>query len=321
MKRGFASSAEPRRADIFRPDEVERATAGSEAILHLATAIPTRAPTSREDWLLNDRLRLEGTESLVEAAALGGARLYLQQSVTFLYGDREGAWVDEDTPIAARLAPILESARDMEAIVRSARVPAVILRLGSFYAFDAAHTRLRFEAARGNESVVIAGGRNYTNSIHVDDAAGAVCLAVEAGDFLAGETFNVCDDEPATARAIADFTSELNARKARSIPLRSRSDLGSHIIDPPPLPSAAAIGRRTNGWDSPRAIRLSGKDTGPRLRSGANRFRRERTRAKIPAFGGSMTRTVFTWLLLASVSFAQGRPTSAANGRSTRTER
>jgi nucleoside-diphosphate-sugar epimerase len=236
--------AEALRADIFHPAEVEEASSGSDAILHLATAIPTSARTSRSDWVPNDRLRREGTRTLLDAALRVGARLYLQESITFLYGDRGGEWVDEASPIAARLAPVLESAKDMEVLVRSAAVPAVILRFGAFYSEDAAHTRRILEMARTNSSVVIADGKNFTNPIHVDDAAAAVCLAVERGERLAGETFNICDDEPVTARALADFVSEeLGARRATSLPrLLAKTVLGPHLID-----AATASVRCRNG--------------------------------------------------------------------------
>jgi nucleoside-diphosphate-sugar epimerase len=238
-----ALGAVPRRADIFRAKDVAEASSGADAILHLATAIPASAPGSRADWAMNDRLRREGTRNLVDAAARNGARLYVQESITFLYGDRGGEWVDETSPIGERLAPILESAKDMEAIVRSAAVPAVILRFGAFYSHDAAHTRMSFERTRTNQSVVIAGGRNYTNPIQADDAAEAACLTVEKGAAVAGETFNICDDEPVTSRAIADFLSEeLNAPKARNIPrIRAEKIIGSHLID-----SATASARCRN---------------------------------------------------------------------------
>jgi nucleoside-diphosphate-sugar epimerase len=225
--------AEPRRADIFQATAVERTSGGADAILHLATAIPVSARTSRADWKLNDRLRREGTKNLLKAAALTGARLYLQQSITFLYGDRGGEWVDEASPVSGRLAPVLESAADMEAMVRAAPVPSVILRFGAFYAHDAAHTRMLFEMARKNQAVVISGGKNYTNPIHVDDAAEAVCQTIERADSAAGETFNICDDEPATTRAIVDLVcEELGARGPRSLPrFVAKWALGAHLID------------------------------------------------------------------------------------------
>lgn len=228
--------AEPRRADLFRLDEVRRAASGCDAVLHLATAIPTRARSTRTDWTLNDRIRREGTRNLVDAAACGGARLYIQQSVLFVYGDRKGEWVDEASPVAVRLAPILESARDMEEIVHGASrngLATVILRFGTFYSHDSAHTRMVFEMARRNRSVVVGRGTNYTNALHVDDAANAVALALEKHETLAGDVVNVCDDEPATARAVSEFIAEeLNARGPRNVPVfLARMLLGSHVVD------------------------------------------------------------------------------------------
>jgi nucleoside-diphosphate-sugar epimerase len=227
--------AEPRRGDLFRLDEVREAASGCDAVLHLATAIPTKARSTRADWALNDRIRREGTRNLVDAAARGGARLYIQQSVLFVYGDRRGELMDEASPIADRLAPILESARDMEEIVHGASrngLATVILRFGSFYSHDSAHTRILFEMTRRNRSVLIGRGTNYTNPIHVDDAAEAVALALEKRETLAGDVVNVCDDEPATARAVSEFIAEeLKARGPRNLPLFvARLVLGPHLV-------------------------------------------------------------------------------------------
>ncbi len=226
---------EPRRADLFHLDEVTDAASGCDAVLHLATAIPTKARSTRADWALNDRIRREGTRNLVHAAAQNGAELYVQQSVIFVYGDRLGEQVDEASPIGERLAPILESARDMEEIVQSASrdgLATVILRFGSFYSHDAAHTRMAFEMARKNQSVVIGRGTNYTNPIHVDDAAAAIVLALDKRATLRGDVVNICDDEPATARSIAELIAEeLNARGPRNVPtFLARLLLGSHLV-------------------------------------------------------------------------------------------
>jgi hypothetical protein len=48
--------------------EIERMTADCDAILHLATAIPTRTRPSLADWAMNDRIRRAGTQVLTEAA-------------------------------------------------------------------------------------------------------------------------------------------------------------------------------------------------------------------------------------------------------------
>lgn len=75
----------------------------AEAVLHLATAIPTKPKTSPRDWVTNDRLRREGTRNLVEACRGRQVRAFIQQSVAYVYGDVRGEWLDEDVlTISAR---------------------------------------------------------------------------------------------------------------------------------------------------------------------------------------------------------------------------
>lgn len=215
--------AEPRMGNLFSNDEVRNLSSDCEAILHLATAIPTKSKATRKDWMLNDRIRREGTASLVAAAVRNNCRLYVQQSVTFLYGDHLGEWVDEKTEISPRQPPVLQSAADMEQLVFSAAVqqglPAVILRFGSFYAHDSAQTSSMFSAIQNGKFPVIGDGQVYWNMITVDDAADAVISAVEKSGIRPGTVFNICDNEPALYHDIVHFTATaLGARKPRSLP-------------------------------------------------------------------------------------------------------
>ncbi len=192
--------AEPRTGNLFNKEDVRELSSDCEAILHLATAIPTKARSTKKDWMLNDRIRREGTANLVDAAILNKCRLYVQQSVTFLYGDRKGEWVDEEAAISPLQPPVLQSAADMERIVSDAalrhRLPAVILRFGSFYAHDSAQTSSMFSAIQRGRFPVIGSGEVYWNMITIDDAADAVLSAVHSGSTRPGEVFNICDNEP-----------------------------------------------------------------------------------------------------------------------------
>ena len=47
--------------------------------MHLATAVPR--PGQMPNWALNDRIRREGTTTLVQACRNAGARRYVQQSL------------------------------------------------------------------------------------------------------------------------------------------------------------------------------------------------------------------------------------------------
>lgn len=229
--------AEARRADLFDPKEVTASSEGCDAVLHLATAIPTKSRSTRADWAVNDRIRRDGTRNLVAAATRNGARFYLQQSVLFVYGQRYGAWVDEETPLEGRLPSIIESARDMEEIVKTASerdgLPATILRLGSFYSHDSPHTRMLFEMIRKGQAAVLGGGRSYTNPIWVGDASEAVALACEKGPTVPGEVLNVCDDEPVTLLALTELLcQELDRRPPRSLPVfLGKLFAGSHVVE------------------------------------------------------------------------------------------
>jgi nucleoside-diphosphate-sugar epimerase len=61
-------------ADLFDSAALTRAVAGHDAIVNLATHMPSpvwRMPF-RSAWRLNDRIRREGSASLVDAALRGG---------------------------------------------------------------------------------------------------------------------------------------------------------------------------------------------------------------------------------------------------------
>lgn len=61
--------AQPIRANLFRPAEVALAVEGVDAVINMATAIPRHDKmTKRDSWMINDRLRSEATQILVDAA-------------------------------------------------------------------------------------------------------------------------------------------------------------------------------------------------------------------------------------------------------------
>ncbi len=217
------NGAEARDGDLFDGASLTRITSDSEAIVHMATAIPVGARPGKDDWRLNDRIRLEGTENLLCAAVANRCGIYVQQSVTFLYGDRQGAWTDESTAPAATLPEMLRSAVEMEAMVRRADagngLTSTILRFGSLYAHDAAHTDSMFSQIRKRRLPLIGDGAVYWNPIHADDAAEAVVNAIENHTVAAGKTYNICDDKPVLLRQLTSFIAKsFGARTPRYTP-------------------------------------------------------------------------------------------------------
>ncbi len=229
--------AEARTGDLCNAAQLAELSAGCEALLHLATAIPTKTRPRRGDWALNDRLRTAGTRALVAAAINNHCRVYVQQSITFLYREHGDAWVDENTPVNAEPGGILQSAVEMEQIVARAAqehgLPAVVLRLGTFYCYDSAHTRAILGSARRGQFPIIGSGRPFWSSIQVDDAASAAVAAVENNAQAIGRTYNVVDDEPARYADVAAFIAHsVGARAPRRMPAAlARLLIGSDTVN------------------------------------------------------------------------------------------
>jgi nucleoside-diphosphate-sugar epimerase len=210
--------AEPVVADFFDARAMTAAVEGAEAILHLATRIPPLAQMRKlAAWRDNDRLRSQGASVLVNAALAVKARIYVQESITFLYQGLGDTPLFETAPIDAPQP--LASARDAER--ETARFSArggqgVVLRFGSFYSAEAPSTLATLALARRRLFPVIGTGDHHVSSIHVDDAAAATvaALGVPAG------IYNVVDDEPLPMRQyVAAMTEAFGFAPARRLPL------------------------------------------------------------------------------------------------------
>lgn len=179
------------RADILERETLGDAVAGCDAAVHIATCVPR--PGAPAQWDVNDRIRREGTANLIAACKARGVSRYVQQGIAMIVPSPDGAWVDEDAPIEAGG---LQSAVDMEALVRSSGLDWRIVRGGLFYgAGTGAEEGWRRLAQRG-ELLIPGDGSDYLSFVHVADYAMAMVLAVEAaeGHFAV----NAVDDEPVT---------------------------------------------------------------------------------------------------------------------------
>ena len=119
-------------------------------------------------------------------------------SSTGVYGDHDGAWVDEETPIEPTTAKteVLAEAERI-ALDRSAEygVDGTVARYAGLYGPD------RYRLSRYVEGPVTEG---YLNMVHRDDAAGAVRFLLES-DLGRGEAVNVVDDDPVSKWDFADW--------------------------------------------------------------------------------------------------------------------
>jgi nucleoside-diphosphate-sugar epimerase len=259
LARSEAKATEVRRlggaaasASLFEAEELARAADGAEVVIHVATAIPTQRARRKAAWELNDRIRRAGTRALARAAGLIGARRYLQQSVVWVVKRRVG-----ETPFDERTAPdppaLLRSAVDGEETARAAGARygfgVAVLRAGSFYGPETAHSRLMASLIRRRQLPILGRGEVLLAPLHVADAALAFATAVEASTV---GTWNVMDDEPVcVARFLSHFAALLGAPPPRRLPLWiGRLVLGSAVFESltTSMATSNAAIRRDLGW-------------------------------------------------------------------------
>lgn len=209
--------------DLFDAASMKQGAKGCDVVMHLATSIPTALKTGPEDWAVNDRIRREGTKNLIDAVLANDCKLYVQQSVSFVYGDRKGAVVDESSRLDKDASETLQSAVDLEHLVEKAsakqKLPAVVLRCGHFYGADCVHTQKMLHLIKKGSFAKVAGGEVYWNNLHIDDAASAFVAAVESADVARGQILNVTDNHPVLFAEIVDFMAdELGVKHPGSVP-------------------------------------------------------------------------------------------------------
>ena len=211
-------SAEPVTVDLFNPASVRLALHDCEAVINLATKIPPLMKIrSAKAWEDNDRLRSQASRVVADAARSAGVRLYVQESITFIYADGGDAWLDEDSPLDVS-GVSLQSMINAERVTQEFDVDGrsgINLRFGAFYASHAQSTIDTARLARRRMFPVPGRGDNFFSSIHVDDAAAAVLASLE----LPSGEYNVVDDEPLTAKEYAvAMTKAIRAPRPWSMP-------------------------------------------------------------------------------------------------------
>lgn len=244
------------RGDVLDQRSLEPAAEDVDAVVHAATAIPTKTKPTDADWAENDRVRLEGARNLV--AAFGErAELFLFPSVVWVARQPDGSPFDEDAELDPDRAT--QSAVAVEEYLADAGAEhgfdATVLRYGFFYAPDAAHTRQFGRQLLAGDLPIVGGGllgrRDAELSlIHADDAAGAMASAIDGG--TAG-TYHVVDDEPVTP---ADLFSALAERLDAPEPSRvpgwlARFFVGKQTVDmlTSPMPTSNARFKDDVGWE------------------------------------------------------------------------
>jgi nucleoside-diphosphate-sugar epimerase len=158
-----------------------------------------------------NRLRSEGIDHLLAAAAATGVAHVVSQSHASMNGSRTGGWVKtEEDPLE-----VLEGTKAINHLETAvARTGGAVLRYGGFYG-PGAHDE-QIQLVRKRLFPLVGGGTGYVSWVHVDDAASATVLAVER---RVQGVFNIVDDEPAPVSEWLPFLAGcLGAQPPRRVP-------------------------------------------------------------------------------------------------------
>lgn len=126
-----------------------------------------------------------------------------------VYGDYQGAWIDESAllkPDNERSRWRLAAEEEWQAIGRQLNVPTHVLRLAGIYGpGQNALTQIKAGTARR-----IVKKDQVFNRIHVEDIARSIKACLETEE--AGAVWNVCDDEPSPPQDVLTFAADLLGR-------------------------------------------------------------------------------------------------------------
>ena len=181
--------------DVTDPDGLARVP-DADVVVFAASSGGRGADAAREIYV-------DGLRTAIEAFGTRDQppdRLIYTAS-TGVYGDHDGAWVDEDTPIeptTEKTDVLAEAERIAREEAGSHGIDGTVARFAGLYGPD------RYRLDRYLDGPVTAG---YLNMVHRDDAAGAIRHLLET-DAARDDTVLVVDDEPVSKHAFADWLAD-----------------------------------------------------------------------------------------------------------------
>ena len=175
-------------------------------VIHQLTALPKDGPRKAADLVATNRLRIDGTRNLLDAAIKSGARRFIAGSFA-LGSDRGSA-----SAIPAH-DPAAVAVRSMESQVLDANargsIEGVVLRYGMFYGLETASTVKMIELVRKHRLPVVRGDRGQLPLIHVDDAVAATVLALDRA--APGGAYDIVDDRAVSMTEIVEGLAQFTA--------------------------------------------------------------------------------------------------------------
>jgi nucleoside-diphosphate-sugar epimerase len=219
--------AKPAALDVLDAGAVRAvvAEARPDAIIYQATALAGVGFSRSMDraFASTNELRTTGTDILLAAARKEGVPRFIAQSFApFRYAHVGGPVKEESDPLMPDPTPSARLMFGAMAHVDQAVTAAggIALRYGGFYGIEDAMVR----AVRKRQFPLIGEGGGVMSFIHLDDAAAATVLALDAeGPAI----YNITDDEPAPMR---DWLPALAAATSAKPPYHLPAWVGSLFL-------------------------------------------------------------------------------------------
>lgn len=215
-------------ADVTRPGAWTAVFDGAELVVH-AAAVVQESGDPATFW----RVNVEGTRTVLEAAAAAGVGRVLHLSSTVVHGRHFADGVDETGPVRMTGNPYTDTkvAAEHQALMAAAagRVPVTVVRPGDAYGPHAAQWTIRpVELLRRNLFVLVDGGHGILSPTYVDDVVDGA-LAVAGAAEGVGEVFHVTGGEGVEARDFFGHYARMLDKPLRSLPSSAATALTAPI--------------------------------------------------------------------------------------------
>ncbi|HOM80859.1 MAG TPA: NAD-dependent epimerase/dehydratase family protein [Armatimonadota bacterium] len=176
--------------DIRDPAAMAEALQGCDVVFHCAAA--------RGGWPLCRATNVEGTRTVLEAAAKSGTARVVHLSCAAVHGPLFAEGADETAPLMRSGIPYIDTKIESEELVRhfsaSHGLPATIVRPAPVWGpCSPGFTVMPVRQMQLGRWSLVDGGHGICNAVYIDHLVDALLLAGEREEAL-GETFLVADD-------------------------------------------------------------------------------------------------------------------------------
>jgi nucleoside-diphosphate-sugar epimerase len=194
-----AAGIQPLIADVARPEQFAGVPTGFDWVVNTVSSTRGGVDEYRSVYV-------DGTRNMIEWLKAAPPKKYVYTSSTSVYAQEDGSLVKETSlaePAGDTSKLLVETERLLLEASKTAKFPAIILRVAGIYGPDRGHL---FKQYLKDEARIAGKGERLINMIHRDDLVGAIIAALKNG--RAGEIYNAVDDEPVMQIHFFRFLSE-----------------------------------------------------------------------------------------------------------------